>query len=234
MPKAQTNPEPAPEPAAPTTADQLIALIRDRYHSRSAFAAAIGIPSQTLYSILQGDKIQSCSLASAMAITKALDLDPYAFAEGRLVPASPTATPVPVYDQYTPNADNQPHSQFPIPTNLAEAHPGAFMLRITDNSANQILKPGFLALVAPAADPDAEEPADAHAPNLQAVSINNAPAIIRRVINHDHGFTLAPASDDPTYKPMLVDFNDPEAPTVTRIGPVIWYCSPIGSTYLAD
>lgn len=94
------------------------------------------------------------------------------------------------------------------------------MLRIQDNAMNRILPLGFLSLIIPSAKFETTNP-------LYAVSVDNAPTIVRKYIQHDNGFTLAPVSLDPTYKPLLINNADKNAPTVKPIGRVIWFCSPI-------
>ena len=204
------------------TPDDLTALIKQRYRSKAAFAEAIGIPAHTLYSILSGESFTTCSLANAMAITRALNLDPYAFAEGHLKPATQVeqATLAPIYEEYKPGVKPIQIGAFPVPRQLMQAHPKAFMLRIQDNSMNRILPPGFLALIIPCSEFDAMK-------TLYAVSTDSAPAIIRKYIQHDNGFTLAPVSLDPTYEPILVNSADASAQTIKPIGRVIWFCSPV-------
>lgn len=204
------------------TPDDLTALIKQQYRSKVAFAEAVGLPAHTLYSILSGESFTTCSLSSAMAITQALGLDPRAFAEGRLEPETQTAatTTVPIFDEFTPGEKPQQKGSFPIPAKLARAHPNAFILRIKDNAMNRILAPGFLALVAP-------NTKSKTANTLYAISIDASPAIIRRLVFHDNGFTLAPESKDPTYRPQLIDYANGEAPDVKLIGEVIWYCPPV-------
>jgi len=204
------------------TPEALTALIQQQYRSKAAFAEAIGIPANTLYSILSGENFTTCSLSSAMAITRALDLDPYAFAEGRLEPATQTeqAALAPIYDEYTSNEKPIQKGAFPVPKQLVQAYPQAFMLRIQGNATNRILPPGFLALIIPCAKFETTNP-------LHAVSIDNAPAIIRKYIQHDNGYTLAPVSLDPTYEPLLITNADKSAPHIKPIGRVVWFCSPI-------
>lgn len=52
-------------------------------------------------------------------------------------------------------------------------------------------------------------------------------AIARRVILHDNGMALQPDSDDPTYRPVLVDYADDDAPSVSVVGRVVWQCSAV-------
>lgn len=204
------------------TTDDLTALIKEKYRSKAAFAKDIDIPAHTLYSILAGDSFTTCSLASALAITRALGLDPYAFSEGRLEPATQIeqAALVPVYDKYRLGEKPWQSGALPVPKQLVATHPKAFVLRLQDNAMNRILPPGFLALVAPCSKLDETKV-------LYAVSIENAPAVVRKVILHDNGYTLAPVSLDPTYQPMLINNTDESAPVVQAVGRVIWYCSPI-------
>lgn len=122
------------------TADDLTALIKERYRSKADFAKAAGVSSHTLYSILAGESFTSCSLTSAMAITRTLDLDPYAFAEGRLQPASQvvSATLVPVYNELVPGKKPETNEQFPVPEALLQTHPKSFMLRVHGNAMNRV------------------------------------------------------------------------------------------------
>ena len=59
-----------------------------------------------------------------------------------------------------------------------------------------------------------------------AVCVNGFDATVKRVRTLSNGFELVPDSTDPTYKPTVYDYGEPDTETVTVIGRVVWYTLP--------
>lgn len=107
---------------------------------------------------------------------------------------------------------------FTIPRQMRERYPDSFLLKVCGESMNKILPNGSYALVNPTS-----EAIDGKA---YAVAVNGYDATIKRVRHLDNGIELLPDSTDPTIRPMVFDYADPEAETVTVIGEVVWYVVP--------
>lgn len=107
---------------------------------------------------------------------------------------------------------------FTIPRQMRERYPDSFLLRVVGESMNRVLPNGSYALVNPTS-----EAIDGKA---YAVAVNGYDATIKRVRHLDNGIELSPDSTDPTIRPMVFDYADPEAETVTVIGEVVWYVVP--------
>lgn len=85
---------------------------------------------------------------------------------------------------------------------------------------NRVLPDGCYALV----DPDEAEPIIEY--KVYAVCVNGYSATIKRIRLLANGIELIPDSLDPTYRPTVYDYNDPDTVTITIIGRVVWYCIP--------
>ena len=92
-------------------------------------------------------------------------------------------------------------------------------MRVAGESMNRELPNGCYALITPGSRVE-------ESGVLYAVSINGRAAAIRRVRRLDNGLELLPSSTDPTFKPVLYDFSDPDTPDIAVVGRVIWYCIP--------
>lgn len=107
---------------------------------------------------------------------------------------------------------------FVIPLPLQERYPNAFLLRVRGESMNRVIPNGSYALV----DPTSEVVNG----KAYAVAVNGYDATIKRVHTLANGIELQPDSTDPTMRPMVFDYADPDAETVTVIGRVVWYVLP--------
>lgn len=107
---------------------------------------------------------------------------------------------------------------FTIPRQMRERYPDSFLLRVVGESMNRVLPNGSYALVNPTNEAIDGKP--------YAVAVNGYDATIKRVRHLDNGIELIPDSTDPTIRPMVFDYADPEAETVTVIGEVVWYVVP--------
>lgn len=107
----------------------------------------------------------------------------------------------------------------PVPVKVHERFPKAFLLRVEGESMNRILPNGSYALI----DPAQKEPISG---KPYAVCVNGYDATIKRVVKLSNGFELTPDSSDPTFRPIVYDFNEPGTDPVTIIGRVVFYVLP--------
>lgn len=107
----------------------------------------------------------------------------------------------------------------PIPSQVHERYPNAFLLRVEGESMNRVLPNGCYALIEPCVDVERSG-----AP--YAVCVNGYAATIKRVKKLHNGFELYPDSTDPTYKPTTYDYSESGTETVTVIGRVVYYVLP--------
>lgn len=107
---------------------------------------------------------------------------------------------------------------FVVPRTMRERYPDAFLLRVEGESMNRVIPNGSYALINPT-----REIVDGRA---YAVAVNGYDATIKRVRSLSNGIELCPDSTDPTMRPMVFDYADPDAETVTVIGEVVWYVVP--------
>lgn len=107
---------------------------------------------------------------------------------------------------------------FVIPAEMADRYPNSFLLKVIGESMNRVIPNGAYALINPK-----KSTVDGKA---YAVCVNGYDATIKRVRTLANGIELYPDSTDPTIKPMVFDYDDPDAETVTVIGEVVWYVVP--------
>ena len=113
----------------------------------------------------------------------------------------------------------------PVPTVLIRRYPNAFLLRVEGESMNRILPNGCYALVDPTDDIDVEG-------QPYAVCVGEHRATIKRVSRlPEGGLVLAPDSDDPAFRPQVLDPSDSAAEAVSVIGRVVWHCIPFDWDY---
>lgn len=202
--------------------DALYQLIVDRYESVPKFARAVDIPTQTIYSALHS-KIVGASAATFLPIAAALRLDPFQLAAGKIVSVDGGgAVPVPLFGSIVAGQPLEPETAdelFPIPQQVHRHFPRAFLLRIDGESMNCVLPNGCYALVNPCKTVEASG-------QLLAVTVGETAATVKRVKLLDNGLELQPLSTDPTFRPLVFDYADPDAPNVSIIGRVVWYCMP--------
>lgn len=108
---------------------------------------------------------------------------------------------------------------YPCPKQVADKHPNSGWLRVEGDSYNRSIPNGCYALI----DFDDKEP-DEHSPF--AVCVNGYTATIKRVKRLANGYELIPNSYDPTYLPMIYDYNKDETEEITIIGKVVYAAFP--------
>lgn len=199
-------------------------LIGNRYGSVPKFAKVIGIPEQTVYSALRNG-ILGASATTFLPIVDALDLDAMQLARGRIVERSGHLRgmiELPLFGSIAAGQPTEPEladDMYPIPLELHERYPRAFLLRIDGESMNKILPNGCYALVDPCDTID-------HPNQPYAIAIGAQAATVKRVRVLSNGYQLEPDSSDPTFRPVVLDFSEVDAETVSVIGRVVWYCLP--------
>lgn len=107
----------------------------------------------------------------------------------------------------------------PCPRQIADKHPNSGWLRVEGDSYNRSIPNGCYALI----DFDLKEPNE-HSPF--AVCVNGYSATIKRVKRLANGYELIPNSYDPTYLPMIYDYNKDDTEEITIIGKVVYAAFP--------
>ena len=110
---------------------------------------------------------------------------------------------------------------YDIPAEVHNNYPKAFLLKVAGESMNRVLPNGCYALINPC---DTVE----HPMKAYAVCVNGFDATIKRVKVLENGYELIPDSNDPTFRPQIYDYNEPDTDPVTVIGQVVWYMVPFG------
>ena len=129
---------------------------------------------------------------------------------------------VPVYGEIaagTPIDMTEINDEFPIPQRIFDKHPNSGLVRVEGDSFNRRLPNGCYALI----DFDQREPNERDA---FAVCVNGYAATIKRVKRLANGYELTPYSYDPTYLPIVYDYNRDDTDEVTIIGKVVWATMP--------
>ena len=199
-------------------------MIDDRYGGIPSFSKVIGIPQQTVYSVLRRGIINGTT-STVLPILSELGIDSNWILKNRLISIESDfadTTDVPLFGRIAagkPVEMDAVKDTFAVPTSVYNAHPGSFLLRVDGESMNRILPNGCYALV---------DPCDEvlHSGMPYAVCVNGYDATVKRVRKLNNGFELMPDSNDPTYTSTVYNFNDPNTDTVTVIGEVVYYVLP--------
>lgn len=201
-------------------------IVLDRFGSIAEFARITNLNEQTLHSLFSQGSFSRARSATVGPIANALEVDQAWLAKGQLVDNSTRFkgfAEVPLFSSITagqPLGPTATDERFPIPIELAERYPNAFLLRIPDTSMNRILPDGCYALVDPCTDIE-------HQGQPYALTIGASNATVKRVRSLWNGLELSPDSTDPTYRTRICDFGDQDVEDVTVIGRVVWYCLPL-------
>lgn len=130
---------------------------------------------------------------------------------------------VPIYGEIaagTPIEMIEFEDEFPIPAKVKKCHPSSGLLRVKGDSWNKNIPNGYLALV----DFDMTEPDNDTDP--YAVCVNGYSATIKAIEKLENGLKLKPNSYDPTFIPIIYDYNKDDTEEVTIIGKVVWATMP--------
>lgn len=107
----------------------------------------------------------------------------------------------------------------PCPKQIADKHPNSGWLRVEGDSYNRSIPNGCYALI----DFDMKEPNE-HSPF--AVCVNGHSATIKKIKRLANGYELIPNSYDPTYLPIIYDYNKEDTEEITIIGQVVYAAFP--------
>ena len=107
----------------------------------------------------------------------------------------------------------------PCPKQIADKHPNSGWLRVEGDSYNRSIPNGCYTLI----DFDMKEPNE-HSPF--AVCVNGHSATIKKVKRLANGYELIPNSYDPTYLPIIYDYNKEDTEEITIIGQVVYAAFP--------
>lgn len=203
-------------------------LIKEKYSSISRFSEVIDVPSTSIYSALDRG-LANTRTELTDKIYRALNIDwetarldddyrelklksqtSSQFFDCKLYGSIAAGTPIEMIEV---------EDTHPIPTEVHEMYPDAFLLRVEGESMNRVIPNGCYVLVDPCHDVERDmEP--------YAVCVNGFDATVKRVRTLSNGFELVPDSTDPTFKPRVYDYGEPDTETITVIGRVVWYTLP--------
>lgn len=134
---------------------------------------------------------------------------------------------VPIYGSIaagTPIEMIETDSTFPLPKEIYEKYPDAFLLKVQGDSMNRILPNGCYALIDPCTIVERDN-------QPYAICVNGHDATIKRVRVLNNGFELIPDSTDPTYKPRVFDYGEKGTEVITVIGRVVYHVLPFDWSY---
>ncbi len=204
--------------------DRLKERIDDVYGSVPKFAEAVGIPTSTIYTVLQRG-VNAGSVSTVLPVLAALGIDSNWIIKNRLIEVGKSGSEfvdVPLLGSIaagTPMEMVETDDTHPVPTKVMEQYPDAKLLKVKGSSMNRVLPDGCYALIDPCEDVDRDN-------QPYAVCVNGYDATIKRVHKLANGFELVPDSTDPTYKPHVYDYGEPGTETITVIGRVVYYVLP--------
>ena len=206
--------------------DEIREMVKSQFGSVAEFARIMNVSEQTLSTILGNSNFEGARAKTVATIAKLLELDPYWLTNGKIVSVSTRFkgyTEVPLCGSIaagTPIEAIQTDDRFPIPQELADRYPHAFLLRVSGTSMSRVLPDGCYALI----EPDSEL---THPGQPYAVTVGTADATIKRVRKLANGLRLEPDSaDDPTWKPHDYDYET-DSEEICLIGRVVWYTLPL-------
>lgn len=187
--------------------------------TQKQLAEKVGTSQQTVYRWETGTR--NISSVNLDKISKALDVS-IAYLMGLEKLNRDGSVDLPLYGSIaagTPIDMMEVDSTHPVPTKVANQHPGAFLLKVEGESMNRILPNGSYAVIEPCRDVE-------HDGKPYAVCVNGYSATIKRVKKLANGFQLIPDSTDPTYETRTFNYNVPGTETITVIGEVVYYVLP--------
>ena len=103
------------------------------------------------------------------------------------------------------------------PASFLEGDPNCFLARVPSGSASRVVQSGDFVLVSP----KYREPSST---GMFLVTVSGTPSIMRlRLL--ENGVELVPDSYDPTFRPIVVDYSEQNAPSLDVLGKVVWWCA---------
>ena len=209
-----------------TLEEALRSLIKEDYGSIPHFAEVIDVPASSVYNALnRGLKSTRTELTDKIYRELNIDWDTAKlddFKELRLKGSSSGFADVPLYGSITvgtPIEMIEADETHPVPARVMDKYPDAFLLKVKGRSMDKVLPDGCYALIDPCREVECEG-------QPHAVCVNECDATIKRVRNLANGIELDPDSTDPTFKPKIYDYGEPDTETVAVIGRVVYYVLP--------
>lgn len=182
-------------------------------------ARKMGMEKQSVYAWLKKRSFPSASNIQKLVDTLNVTTDDLLTRDGG---ESDGYSDVPVYGEIaagTPIDMTEIDAKFPVPQKIMDKHPNSGLVRVEGDSFNRRLPNGCYALI----DFDQREPNEREA---FAVCVNGYAATIKRVKRLANGYELIPHSYDPTYLPIVYDYNKDDTDEITIIGKVVWATMP--------
>lgn len=207
--------------------DELRSLIIERYKSVPKFADAIDEPPTSIYGALSRG-MDNTRTELTNKIYRGLNIDMNSvnspsFTKLELLSETQSSfVDVPLYGSIAAGTAIEMieiDETHPIPAQMADRYPNAFLLKVKGESMNRIIPNGSYALINPCKTID-------HNGKPYAICVNGFDATIKRVHHLNNGFELVPDSTDPTYTPTIYNYNEPGTETITVIGEVVYYVLP--------
>lgn len=199
--------------------------------SQQAVADRIGISDTAYQNYEHGDRDIPGNVIEALALLYDTSTD---FILGLVKYKNKAAKPrtdgfvdVPIYGSIaagTPIEMIEIEGSHPVPAEVVEEYPDAFLLTVRGQSMNRILPDGCYALVDPCEDVERDN-------QPHAVCVNGYDATIKRVHKLANGFELVPDSTDPTYKAKVYDYGEQGTEEITVIGRVVYHVLPFDWSY---
>ena len=210
-----------------TLEDAIRRLIKEQYGSITKFAEELDVPHTSIYSALErGMANTRTELTDKIYRKLNIDWDSAKLDNFRgLKVKKPNASDfveVPLYGSIAagkPIEMIEVDETHPVPAKVMDKYPDAFLLKVKGRSMDKVLPDGCYALIDPCEEVEREN-------QPHAVCVNGYDATIKRVRNLANGFELVPDSTDPTFKPKIYDYGEPDTETVTVIGRVVYYVLP--------
>ncbi len=202
-------------------------LIKEKYGSIPKFADVIDVPPTSIYGALdRGMGNTRTELSDKIYRELNIDWETANISDFRGLKLKSQTTDsqidIPLYGKIAAGTaiEMEEIKEYrPVPIDVHEKYPDAFLLEVEGESMNRILPNGCYALVDPCVDVE-------HDGKPYAICVNGYDATIKRVRKLNNGFELVPDSTDPTFKPAVYDFNEEQTDPVTVIGEVVYYVLP--------
>jgi len=201
-------------------------IVRDRFGSVAELARITNVKEQTLHSLFSRGSFARSRTETVTSIADALEVDPFWLMRGKLVDRSTRFRGVveaPLFERIAAGRSVDAAStdeRFPIHKELADRHPGAFLLRVAGTAMDCVLPDGCYALVEPCCEVE-------HPGQPYAVCVDGADATVRRARPLGNGIELSPDSTDTTWRPVVYDFAESDPDDIRILGRVVFYYLPL-------
>lgn len=200
-------------------ASNLLSIMEKRGIDGAELARMLGKEKQSVYAWLKKRSFPSAKNLQLLVDTLNVTTDDLLTKDGS---EADGYVNIPIFGEIaagTPIEMMEIDSKHPVPLYYVSKFPNCGFLRVEGDSFNRSIPNGYLALI----DFDQREPNERDA---FAVCVNGYAATIKRVKRLANGYELTPYSYDPTYLPIVYDYNRDDTDEVTIIGKVVWATMP--------